>query len=202
MGKVKIAVGADGRGSTLEAIIKACKSSEINGEVVLVFGNNKNAFAFNIAREHGVAAYLISRNDEDWESELLDELKAWQVDLICLAGFLKLLSKNIVQTFPHAILNSHPAVDLVRFGGKGMYGTHVTEAVIAAGEKETGSTIHFVNENYDEGDIIMQSRVEVKPGDTPESLMERQLPIERRMYIEVIRQWINFGGNISLGQKF
>ena len=196
MESIKIAVGADGKGTTLKEIVAACEAGDLAAEVVLVFSSKEECTALDFAKEKGIAICTPSSGN------LLSVLKNYRANLICLAGYLKLIPFEIVATFPHAILNSHPAIDLVRFGGKGMYGTYVTEAVIKAGEKITGSTIHFVNEKYDEGAIIMQSRVPVLPDDTPDSLMERQLPIERKMYIEVIRQWIESGGNPTLNQRY
>jgi len=196
MDKIKIAIGADGKGTTLKEIVSACKEGTLLAEVVLVFSSKEACPALDFAKEKGILIMTPSQGD------LFSTLKMAQVNLICLAGYLKLIPKEIIEAFPKAILNSHPAIDLVKFGGKGMYGTNVTRAVIASGEKITGSTIHFVDEAFDTGDIIMQSQVPVLSNDTPESLMERQLPIERQMYLEVIRQWIATSGNPQLGQKF
>ncbi len=130
-------------------------------------------------------------SDREFESEtayaqeLLHRLAARDVDLICLAGYMKKVPDEVIRAYHNRVLNIHPAL-LPKFGGKGMYGIHVHEAVLAAGEKETGVSIHLVDEVYDNGRIVAQRRVPVHPDDTPESLQQRVLEIEHQLYPETV----------------
>lgn len=133
----------------------------------------------------GVCVKPIPPTYENYGQALLSGLEG--VDLVCLAGYLRLLPVEVLRAFPNRILNVHPAL-LPKFGGKGMYGNHVHQAVLAAGEKESGATVHLVTEHYDEGRILVQRRCLVLPDDSPESLAERVLAEEHRAYIEAIRQ--------------
>ena len=189
MKKIRIAVGLSGSGTTFESIITACEQNQIEGEVVLVFSDKADVKGLERAHSHKVPCILRCVPWKDWQGgwQLLQILQSSKVNLICLAGFLKLFPELIVRDFRHQIFNSHPALDLQKFGGKGMYGHCVTEAVLQAGLKTTGSTIHFVDEQYDHGAIILQNQIEVLPDDTPGSLLERQIGPEREMYVEAIR---------------
>ncbi len=133
----------------------------------------------------GVPVAIVEPGLEDYGAALLGVLST--CDLVCLAGYLRLLPTAVLQAFPNRILNVHPAL-LPKFGGKGMYGMHVHRAVLDAGEKESGATVHLVTENYDEGTIVVQRRCPVLPGDTPESLSKRVLAEEHEAYVEAIRK--------------
>src|SRR5208337_379575 len=122
-----------------------------------------------VARRKGLAVGVVPYKIEDYAARLLDLLQSERCDLICLAGFMRLLPSEILDAYPDRILNIHPAL-LPKHGGKGMYGMHVHEAVLAAGDKESGCTVHLVNERYDEGRIVLQMRCPVEAGDTPETL--------------------------------
>lgn len=184
-----IAVGADGSGTTLQEFLE---DEEIGGQIVLVFTSKPDCRALEYARKRDID--IVARPEgqtmDEFNKRLFGTLKGHRVDLICLAGYLKLIPEEIVKNWPKAILNSHPARDLKRFGGKGMYGLHVPEAVIAAGDKITGSTIHFADEVYDHGAIVDQTEVEVLPNDDAQTLMDRQLPLERKLYVGVVHRWL------------
>ena len=192
---INIAVGADGTGTTFEEIVNATKDGRLNAAVVLLFSNNADSRAVALAREWKIPATILDTQlpKEKRDQILFEILTAYHppIDLICLAGYLKLIPQSIVEAFPKKIVNSHPALDLTRFGGKGMYGAHVPEAIIKAGLKETGSTIHFVTKIYDDpaGIIAQTDPVPIFPQDSSESVLARQLPLERKLYIEVIKMF-------------
>jgi phosphoribosylglycinamide formyltransferase 1 len=188
-GRLRIAAFASHGGSNLQALIDGCVSGQIAGEIVLVICNNRKAYALERARTHQIETLVISETEFDSETafseELLRHLADRNVELICLAGYMKKMPKNLIRAYYNRILNIHPAL-LPKFGGKGMYGIHVHEAVLAAGEAETGATIHLVDEVYDNGRIVAQRRVRVEPDDTPESLQLRVLEIEHQLYPETV----------------
>ncbi|HUV06614.1 MAG TPA: phosphoribosylglycinamide formyltransferase [Spirochaetia bacterium] len=191
----RIAVFASGRGSNLEAIIERIEREDLrNARIVLVISNNSRAGALDLARNRGIEAVHISTKthpvETDYENSLHELLRRHRVDLVLLAGYMKLLPPSLIRAYPKRILNIHPAL-LPKFGGKGMYGIKVHTAVLKAGEKETGVTIHFVNERYDEGAVIDQAHVPVLDGDTPESLASRVLEVEHGLYWKVIDAVIN-----------
>jgi phosphoribosylglycinamide formyltransferase-1 len=167
------------------SLINAGRAGAIPAEVVLVFGSNPDAPALAAAREAGVEVASFSDRQEDFGERLLATLRAHEIDLICLAGYLRLLPSGVLAAYPNRVLNIHPAL-LPRHGGKGMYGHHVHEAVLAAGDKESGCTVHFVTEKYDEGAVILQLSCPVRPDDTPESLAKRILALEHAAYPEAI----------------
>jgi phosphoribosylglycinamide formyltransferase 1 len=191
--KKRIAIGADGAGTTFEEIRKAHKARRLrNSKIVLLFTNKETCGAVEYARRHHIPIVVLRGSGEARETQLLHALTRYfaPIDLICLAGYLRLVPQSVVDAFPRRIINSHPALDLVRFGGKGMYGTRVTAAEIEAGIKKTGSTIHFVDEEYDAGDIILQTHpsVSILPNDTAETLLTRKLARERELYIRAIQK--------------
>jgi len=178
---LKIAVFASGGGTNLQSLIDAAKQKQIPGEISAVISNNSKAYALVRAAENDIPTYHISGKTHpdpgDFASELSNILSDRQVNLIVLAGFMKLLPPNVIQTFRNRIINIHPAL-LPKFGGKGMYGMNVHNAVIESGEKISGATVHFVNEIYDSGKILIQRTVPVAHDDTPESLAARVLKVE------------------------
>ena len=155
-------------------------------EVVLVVSNKATAGGLTMAAERGIPTLVVRRADWKQGEELLRGLRGFAVDLIVLAGFLWLIPPYLVKAFPNKIINIHPAL-LPKYGGKGMYGRHVHEAVRAAGEVESGITIHYVNERYDEGNIIYQAAVRLDPEDTAEQIAERVLRLEHGNYWRVVR---------------
>ncbi|TNE60331.1 MAG: phosphoribosylglycinamide formyltransferase [Bacteroidetes bacterium] len=179
-----IAIFASGTGSNARKIIEYFKQRpEVT--VSLVISNKQNAGVLEIAREHGVPTLHIRRDTFYGTESILDELAAHHIDFIVLAGFLWLVPAYLVRAFSRRIVNIHPAL-LPKYGGKGMYGHHVHEAVKAAGETETGITIHYVNEEYDEGAVIFQARCPVEPADTPDDIARKVHELEHRHFPEVI----------------
>jgi len=182
---------ASHNGSNMQAIIDACIAGTLDAIPAVVISNNGNSGALLRAQREGIANYHISGKahpePEEEDKAILNAMLKHDVDTIVLAGYMKKLGPLTLSYFPGRILNIHPAL-LPKFGGKGMYGIHVHEAVIAAGETETGVTIHIVDEDYDAGPIIAQTRVPVDPDDTPEALAARVLKQEHAIFPEVLQQ--------------
>lgn len=172
-------------GSNMQAVIDACKEGRLLARPVVVISNNGDSRALERARTEGIPAYHLSTKTHADPSGLdlaiLDALLKHSVDIVVLAGYMKKLGPKTLSHFLGRILNIHPAL-LPKHGGQGMYGIRVHEAVIAAGEKESGVTVHLVDEEYDRGPILAQVRVPVMPGDTPETLAERVLVQEHILY--------------------
>ncbi len=174
---VNIGVLVSGGGTNLQKLIDAQQAGKIpNGQLRVVIASKPGVYALERAKSAGIEAITLSRKDypdtESYSLALIEALKARQVELVVLAGFLTITSAEFVRAFPNRIMNVHPAL-LPAFGGKGYYGLHVHEAVLARGVKVTGATVHFANEVCDGGPIILQKAVAVLPGDTPESLQKR-----------------------------
>ena len=188
---VKIAVLVSGGGTNLQAIIDAIKNKKIkNAKLTLVLSNNARAYALVRAKRAGIETLVLSekncKNRLGYAKALVEELKKRKIDLICLAGFMVVLSPYFIKHFKNKILNIHPAL-LPAFGGRGMYGHHVHEAVLKSGVKFSGCTVHFVDEGCDTGPIILQKVVPVLDDDTPESLAKRILKFEHKIYPEAIK---------------
>ena len=179
---MRVAVAVSGRGSNLEALLRAL-GADAPARVVLVVSNRADAVALDRAREHGVPAEVLPHPAD--AAEWLDRLAHHQVDLLVLAGYLKLVPAPVIARYRDRILNVHPAL-LPAFGGRGMYGHHVHEAVLASGARESGATVHLVDEVYDRGRILAQARVPVVPGDTPDTLAARVLGVEHRLLPAVV----------------
>lgn len=183
--KLRIGVLASHGGSNMQSIIDACKSNDINGEVSVVISNNSNSGAVGRAEKADIPVYHLSSSNypfaDDLDEAILLVLKKYDVNIVALAGYMKKLGTQTLREYKNHILNIHPAL-LPKHGGKGMYGINVHKAVLAAGELQSGATVHLVNENYDEGDIVSQVVVPVKDDDTPESLAARVLEQEHRLY--------------------
>ena len=172
---VNIAVLVSGGGTNLQAIIDAEKSGIINsGKISLVISNNPDAFALERARKAGIKTAVCNKKElgASFETELIKILEENKTDIIVLAGFMCILSENFTSHFADRIINVHPSL-IPSFCGKGFYGLRVHEAALNYGVKVTGATVHFVNEIPDGGKIIMQKAVEIKEGDTPETLQKR-----------------------------
>ena len=146
-------------------------------KVAVVLSNNKNVGVHARVNNLGIPSFVFSRDEFVEGTPILAKLAEYQIDLIVLAGFMNKISDALLTAYPGNIINIHPAL-LPKHGGKGMYGMHVHEAVVAAGEKESGITIHYINENYDEGDIIFQAKCEVLPADTPEEVATKVHALE------------------------
>ena len=188
--KMAIMVGGKGRGSNMANLIEHAKSPDFPAEATLVIGTRHNTPALQCAEEMGVPTCILDPKSETYAKDLVNELKVREIELLCLAGFLSLLPLSVLQLLPSRVINIHPAL-LPKFGGKGMYGMHVHEAVIAAGETESGCTVHYVSEQYDEGASLLQLRCPVEENDTPESLASRVLTLEHQAYPLAIRQLLS-----------
>lgn len=174
----KLALFASGTGSNVRRIV-AWFEDNPRVEIALVVCNRPDAPVVSFAMEAGIPVRLLQKEDLYGDDRLSRELQAMGVDLVVLAGFLWLIPDHLIAAFPGRILNLHPSL-LPKYGGKGMYGRHVHEAVLAAGDSESGITIHEVNARYDEGAILFQAHCPVLPGDTPESLAARIHELEHR----------------------
>jgi phosphoribosylglycinamide formyltransferase-1 len=181
----KIVIFASGSGTNAENIIKYFKEKKL-ATVVAVFTNNPNAKVIERAHNLKVSTEIFSKT-EFYESKFLQKLISYEPDLIVLAGFLLKLPEIIVQAYPNKIINIHPAL-LPKYGGKGMYGMNVHIAVVENEESETGITIHYVNENYDEGNIIFQKEVTVLISDTPEVVAAKIHELEQDHFPVVIEK--------------
>lgn len=188
-GLKRIAVFASGEGTNLQALIDACASRRIRGEIALVVSNNPDVGALRRAQRAGIETLISHPKDfatpEEYNAQLAHECKQREIDLICLAGFMLLVKSPLLKAFPWRIMNIHPAL-LPAFGGKGMYGRKVHEAVIASGAKVSGCTVHFIDEEYDKGRIICQATVPVLPSDTPETLAARVRAQEHFIYPKAV----------------
>jgi phosphoribosylglycinamide formyltransferase-1 len=186
---LKIGVLASHEGTTLQYILDACAAGCIQGQVVVVISNNGNARALSRAKAAGIATYHLSSVTHPTPGELDAAigaaLVAGQVDVVFLAGYLKRLGPATLATFRGRVLNTHPAL-LPRFGGQGMFGDHVFEAVLASGESESGVSIHLVDDNYDTGPVIRQARVPVEAKDCVESLKARVRECERDVVVQTL----------------
>lgn len=169
--KTRIAVLVSGGGTNLQALIDAQSRGEIpHGEIVLVISNNPDAYALERAKRAGIETAVCTK--PDLESKILETLEAHDIDMIVLAGFMAILSKDFVSRYPERIINIHPSL-IPSFCGEGFYGLHVHEAALKYGVKVTGATVHYVNEIPDGGKIICQKAVDIRDDDTPESLQRR-----------------------------
>jgi formyltetrahydrofolate-dependent phosphoribosylglycinamide formyltransferase len=179
---MRVAVAVSGRGSNLEALLRAL-GPEAPARVVLVLSNRPDAGALERARAHAVTAEVLPdpADGVDW----LTRLERHRIDLLVLAGYLKLVPAPVVARYRQRIVNVHPAL-LPAFGGLGMYGRHVHAAVLGSGARESGATVHLVDEVYDRGAILAQGRVPVLPNDTPERLAARVLEVEHRLLPAVV----------------
>ena len=179
----RIAIFASGSGSNAENIIRYFQNNDV--EFPLILSNKRDAFVHQRAKKLGVPSFSFSKQEFDDAGLILDTLRQYRVDFIVLAGFLLKVSQPILDAFPKRIVNIHPAL-LPKFGGKGMYGDYVHKAVIEAGEKKSGITIHYINEHYDEGDVIFQAECEVLLSDSVEDVAEKVHRLEYEWYPQVI----------------
>ncbi|MFH1783500.1 MAG: phosphoribosylglycinamide formyltransferase [bacterium] len=189
MSKTKIGVLVSGGGTNLQALIDAQEQDMIQGVIVVVISNKSEAFALERAKKHNIkTVYMDSKRYLDkveYTKALTDELKKHEVELVCLAGFMCILEPYFVQKYQNRAINIHPAL-LPSFGGKGLYGHHVHEAVIDSGAKFSGCSVHFVDEGCDTGPIILQKVVPVTDDDNPDTLAARVLEEEHKAYPEAV----------------
>jgi phosphoribosylglycinamide formyltransferase 1 len=185
----KLAIFASGNGSNAQRIAEYF-AGHPSITTDLILSNNPGAYVLTRARNLGIPAIVFDRESFYSTGQILEKLEEYRIDYIILAGFLWLIPQNILRSFPGRIINIHPAL-LPKYGGKGMYGMKVHEAVIAAGDPESGITIHYVNEHYDEGRIIFQAACPVSAGETAESLAEKVHALEYRHFPEIIERTVH-----------
>ena len=193
MAEVRLGVMASHGGTNLQAIIDACKQGHLDAAVSVVISNNSSSMAIERANREDIPNYHVSAathpQPEHEDGAILAALEKHNVNLVILAGYMKLLGPRILSRYRNRILNSHPAL-LPKFGGQNLYGNLVHEAVLAAKEKVTGVTIHLSDELYDHGQIVAQCRVPVVEGDTVDTLMDRVQRRERLFWVETLRRII------------
>ena len=188
---MNIGILASGGGTNLQAIIDAERTGTLGAHIVTVISNNSRSGALERARLAGIPQYHLSSvthaNADKLDRAICNILAASKADYIVLAGYMKKIGLKALETFQNRIVNIHPSL-LPKYGGKGMYGIKVHQAVIAAGERMSGVTVHLVNERYDEGQVISQRTVDVEPSDTAETLQKRVLAIEHELYVDTLNR--------------
>ncbi len=189
-----LAVLASHEGTTLQAVIDACAAGELHARVGVVISNNSHAGAMRRAAAAGIKTVHISGrthgDDAARDAAMLDALQQAQTDWVLLLGYMKKLGPATLAAYHNRILNTHPAL-LPKFGGQGFFGRHVHEAVLAAGERETGATVHLVDADYDTGPLLSQVRVPVKPGDGVETLEARVKAAEQKLLISTLTELVH-----------
>ncbi|WP_395803399.1 phosphoribosylglycinamide formyltransferase [Daejeonella sp.] len=184
--KKRIAIFASGSGSNAQKILEFFKKHP-EAEVALVLSNNPEAYVLQRADNFEIPSHIFDKQEFYKSDDIVSLLKNLQIDLIVLAGFLWLIPENLISAFPNRIINIHPAL-LPKYGGKGMYGDKVHKAVLNAGEEESGITIHYVNEHFDEGEMIHQSRFKIEKGDDLEMIKFKGQQLEHLHYPKVVEQ--------------
>ncbi len=187
-----IAIFASGSGTNAENIIKYFTNHQ-EIKVVVVLSNNRNVGVHARVNNLGVPSFVFNREEFTVGKLVIDKLEEYNVDFIVLAGFMNKISAPLLNAYPDKIINIHPAL-LPKYGGKGMFGMHVHEAVKAAKEEESGITIHYINENYDEGDIIFQAKCPVLPTDTAEDIAVKVHSLEYANYPRIIEKLLTSSG--------
>jgi len=191
---LRIGVLASGGGTDLQSVLDACEAGQIDGKVVVVVSNVEGAGALKRAADYDAKAVLVGhrgKTRQAHEREVAWELDSARVDLVVLAGYLRMLTPEFVNKYKNKIINSHPAL-LPKYGGRGMHGMNVHRAVLASGDAESGCSVHYVTEEVDGGPVIARMRVPVKPGDTPETLRARVLAAEH-LLLPMVVKWIAEG---------
>jgi formyltetrahydrofolate-dependent phosphoribosylglycinamide formyltransferase len=190
--RFRVAILVSGNGSNMEALMQASEKGALPRiEIVLVISTRPQAGALSRAQAHDVKAVVVDSKlspDAAFQAEVLKVLEDHHIDIVCLAGYLKKVGPRIVERFRGRILNIHPAL-LPGYGGPGMYGHFVHEAVLKASEKESGCSVHLVDDEFDHGPVLAQSKVPIQPGDTPEVLAQRILLEEHKLYPQVLAQF-------------
>lgn len=181
-----LAILISGNGSNLQSIIDAINNHQLNAVIDVVISNKANAYGLERATKANINTSVCVKDENLTANEkIINVLKKYKIDLIVLAGYLGIISKELIQKYQSKIINIHPSL-LPKYGGKGMYGINVHEAVIKNKEKESGCSVHYVNEEIDGGKIILQTKVKVLSTDTPQTLAKRILPYEHKTLIEAI----------------
>jgi phosphoribosylglycinamide formyltransferase-1 len=194
----RLVILVSGGGSNMQSIKNSTENGILKGlaQVVLVISNNPNAYALERAKNENIKAVCIERksfeDEKSFNGAVLEELQDVKADIVCLAGYMRMIGQGIIDVYHGRMLNIHPAL-LPKFGGKGIYGHHVHEAVVKSGEKKSGATVHFVEGEYDTGKIIIQREIEVFESDTPQDVAKKVLAVEHRIYPEAIKRVIENG---------
>lgn len=185
----RLVVCASGEGTNFESMVEATHQGALRAEVVGLITNRRLAGAIARAERLGISHHVLSppkfATRAEWDAAMVGQLAAWQTDWVALAGFLVRIGPQVLHKYSGRIVNSHPAL-LPKYGGEGMYGDHVHRAVIAAGETETGVTIHLIDEHYDRGKILAQARLTVRQGESAVQLAQRVKALERTLYPKVL----------------
>ena len=184
-----------GGGTDLQSVIDNVENGFIeNGKIVLVISSREDAYALTRAEKHGINGIYIGKknysNDDERTAAIIEALKAAEVDLVILAGYMSVLNSRVIDVFRDRIINIHPSL-IPKYCGKGFYGSYVHEAVIAGGETESGATVHFVDEGVDTGKIILQEKVPVMPDDTADTLAARVLELEHVLLPRAVKMFCN-----------
>lgn len=185
---INIALFASGNGSNVATVLKKLHKKSLN--VGLIVSNNPEANVLNIAKKHEVPTLIIKKNEFYQTEKIIQNLEEYKIEWIFLAGFLWLIPHYLIQKYPYKIVNIHPSL-LPKYGGKGMYGAKVHDAVWEHGEKETGITIHYVNEKYDEGQIVFQTKCKLNEIDTPDIIAKKVHDLEYEYYPIIIKKLIS-----------
>ena len=189
---LRLAVLASHQGSNFQALAAACAAGDLDAQVALLVTNNSQAPVVAKAQQAGIPTLHLSAQThpcpEALDAAICSALTAANVDLVVLAGYMKRLGAQLLRRYPGRIINVHPSL-LPRYGGKGMYGRRVHQAVLDAGETRSGATVHLVDEGYDTGEVLLQAEVEVRPDDTAETLAARIRPLEHRLLIQAVQQF-------------
>lgn len=192
MPQVKIGVLVSGSGTNLQSIIDNIDTGNINGKIEVVISNIENAYGLERARQHGIDAVFVNQkeyaNIEQFDEAIIEELKGRNVELVILAGYLKILTSKFIEVYNNKIINIHPSL-IPSFCGKGHYGIKVHEAAINYGVKISGATVHFVDENADTGPIILQESVNVEYSDDAKSLQKKILKIEHKILPQAVKYY-------------
>lgn len=190
---IKIGILSSHNGSGFDAIWQACQENRLNATVELVVSNNSDAQVIQKAKERNITSEVVNSKrfpDEDLDAKITKLFLEHECNYIFLSGYMKKLEPLLINTFDNRIINAHPAL-LPKFGGQGMYGINVHKAVLSANEKESGCTIHFVNEEYDEGEYLLQKSVKITKNETVESLENKIKSLESVAIIEALNKLIN-----------
>ena len=184
---LNLIVFASGNGTTLQSIIDAINNNELDAKINLVVSNNKDSYALERAKKDNIATYIIQNKDFNLQDEELCKiLSNYKIDLIVLAGYLKMIGPKLLNKY--TIINTHPSL-LPKYGGKGMYGMKVHKAVVEAGETISGVTLHYVNSEYDKGNIIAQTKVDVLPTDTAEDVSTKVQAVEKIQLVNELKKF-------------
>ncbi len=181
---INIAIFASGSGTNAENIIKFF-NKKVSVNIALVLSNKKDAYVFERTKKYNITSHVFTKQDLIDTDNVLSILQQYKIDFIVLAGFLLPIPKGILDKYHNLIINIHPAL-LPKYGGKGMYGDYIHKAVVDAGEKESGITIHYIDEKYDEGNIIFQATCMISPDDSPEDVASKVHELEYKYYPRVI----------------